>query len=146
MTTRVDITGTFLIPTNSAMNGPSLIEREVGDFDSVRELVGGRSVPIMAGIVAASPDVQTLIAQDAVAFRTGVGWEIYLTREALKLTTDSVMSEGSLVQSDMEQEPGLATLFQSSGGPVVPAFWMAFKQCSEDGFGGAGAGWVPDVP
>ncbi|WP_296277880.1 hypothetical protein [Pseudomonas sp. UBA7530] len=146
MTTRVDVTGAFLIPTNSPMNGPTLIEQEVGDYESVRDLVGGRSVPIMAGVVAAYPDAQTLISPEAVAFRTETGWEIYLTGEALKLTTDSVMSEGSVVQTDMEQEPGLATLFQSSSGPAIPAFWTAFKQCSEDGFGGAGAGWVPDVP
>lgn len=148
MTTRVSMTGAFLVPTNTAMNGASLIESEVSDYESIRDLPGGLSVPIMAGIVHTYPEAQTLLADKAVAYKSVSGWEIYLTEAGVKLTTDAVMSAGSVVQVAMESEPGLATLFESSGGgtEVTPAFWMGFKSTAEDGFGGGAGGWVPDDP
>lgn len=146
MTTRVDITGEFLIPTNSPMNGPVLTDRSTGDYESIREIEGGISVPMMAGVIAAYPDVHTLIARDAVAYRVGDGWEIYLTAAGVRLTTDIEMSEGSISQGEMVEESGLATLYESGDGVPVPAFWMGFKNSAEDDFAGGAGGWVPDDP
>ena len=137
MTTRVDSTGVFLIPTNSPMNGVSLATSDVGDYDSVIELVGGAAIPTMAGLLVLYPAAETFYSVNAVAFRTGGGWEIYLTAAGVKVTTDASMSEGSIVIEEVDVPLGLATLYESTG-VAIPAFWTNFKNTAEDEFGGSG--------
>lgn len=147
MTTRVDITGVFSIPTTTPMNGDTFDSVNVDDYDSVIEHVGGIAVPLMAAIVAEYPDVQKMFSYNAVAYRTDTGWEIYLTEAGIRLTSDASMSEGSITQEPFAGDFGYATLYEP-GEVIVPAFWMNFKNTAEDDFssGGGGSGWIPDDP
>lgn len=149
MSTSIDISGVFPIPTMSPMNGPVLYRQTLSNYYGIVDLDGGWSIPVMAGIAAQHPEVQTMYSASAVGFRTPSGWEIYLPRAGVKLTADALISEGSIVQSPTEIKPWTPTFFEGGGGEaaVIPPFWTNFKNTSEDGFGGGGGGgWIPDDP
>lgn len=144
MTTNiVSCTDLFTIPAVAAPVATTAATEEVEDLPGwLMALSCWRELKAMMGMLAIRPTVTSMWSRRAVATRAG-GWVIDLVEDGQRITCDADMTVGSMVMEAASFNADISTLF---AGPVLvgnPAFWTAFTDSAESGFGAGGNGWEP---
>lgn len=146
-TTIVYCSDPFAVPAQQAPVVSTAAMIEVSELTgSLKVLAGWMELSAMIGLVAVRPSVTSIWSRRACAVRSGSAWVIDMVEDGQRIYADANMSLGSMVMESASFESSIATQFS---GPTLhgePAFWTAFVEAAETGFGAGTAGWVPLAP